>query len=139
MFHHGATTGGDPGPGRREPTAVRRPSAGLQSHPQRMEELTRGLARHRQELLGMRIEAISALEEAISRLGELEWCSRQDEAGGLLAGVEAALDELKLLDHDTLPGPEHFYAIADRLSRLNQVLPASSGAAGGGGPADTGD
>lgn len=57
----------------------------------------------------------------------------------MLGELESALDKVGILGHDTLPRPEHLFAIADRLHRLNQVLPASSGAAGGGDPADAGD
>ncbi len=132
MPHHNTTTSGDPG--RREPTAVRRPSAELRSHPKRMEQLTRRLERHQEELRGMRREAISALNDAISRLGALDRCSRQAVPGELQADLEAALNEVRTLDHDTLPRPEHLFVIADRLDRLNEVLPASSG-----GPTDAKD
>lgn len=136
--HHNTTISGDPDPGRSEPTTGRGQSAGLQIHPKRMEGLTRGMARCQEELRGMRREAMIALEDAISQLGALDRCSRPGVESELLADLKAALDEVRILDHDTLPRPEHFFAIADRLDRLNEMLPASSVVASGG-PADTGD
>lgn len=139
MPHDGTTTGGGPGPMRREPTAARRPSEELRSHPKRMEGLTRVMARRQEELWGMQREAIIALQEAISRLGTVDRCSRPGVAGELLTELEAALDEVRSIEHDMLPRPEHLFAIADRLRRLNGVLPVSAGATADGGTADAGD
>ena len=139
MPHDNALTCGDPDPARREPRAARRPSAGLRNHPKRMEGLTRGMARCQEELWGMQLEAVVALVDAISRLDSLDQCSRPGEAIELLAELKVALDEVRILVHDTLPRPEHLFAIADRLNRLNQVLSASSEVASGNGPADNGD
>lgn len=86
----------------------------------------------------MQREAVIALDDAISQLGALDRCSRPDFADELLVELESALDKIRILDNDTPPRPEHLFAIADRLSRLNQVMPASSEMASSD-PADTRD
>lgn len=138
MTHSNTTKSRDPGPKRREPTVARRPSAGLRSHPRRMEGLTRRMARCQEELQEMQREAINALDDAISRLSALDRCSRPGVPVELLAELEAALDEVRILDRDSLPRPEHLNAIAEQISRLNQLLPVS-GEVAGGGPADAED
>ena len=139
MTRHSTTTGDGLDPKRHGPMVARRPSAVLQSHPKRMEGLARRMARCQDELCGMQREAIIALEEAMSRLNALDLCSRLDAVEPLQAELEVAFDEIRNLDHDMLPRSEHLFAIADRLSRLNKMLPLSSKVTGDGGPADAGD